>query len=58
MYQGTQNTLSDNVIVDPERYEQVVTLQSHCFRDEKKMNALKRDLYARHRCEEFSVILA
>ena len=37
MYQGTQNTLLDNVVVDPDR-------------DEKKMNLIKREIYAAHMC--------
>jgi hypothetical protein len=39
MYQGTQNTMLDNVVVDPDR-------------DEKKLNAINRDLYATHMCQK------
>jgi hypothetical protein len=39
MYQGTQNTMLDNVVVDPDR-------------DEKKLNSITRDLYVTHRCQK------
>ena len=39
MYQGTQNTMLDNVVVDPDR-------------DEKKLNAINRDLYVTHMCSK------
>ena len=39
MYQGTQNTLLDNVVIDPDR-------------DEKKMNMIKRELYVAHLCQK------
>jgi hypothetical protein len=39
MYQGTQNTMLDNVVVDPDR-------------DEKKLNAINRDLYVTHMCQK------
>ena len=39
MYQETQNTMIDNVIIDPDR-------------EEIKLNLLKRELYAAHMCEK------
>ncbi len=37
MYQATQNTMSDHIIVDPDR-------------DQKKMEFLKKELYMKHEC--------
>ena len=37
MYQATQNTMSDHIIVDPDR-------------DQKKMDFLKKELYMKHEC--------
>jgi hypothetical protein len=40
MYQATQNTMSDNIIVDPDR-------------DHKKMEFLKNELYIKHECRNY-----
>ena len=44
MYQGTQNTMLDNVVVDPDR-------------DERKLNAITRDLYVTHMCQKDHEVL-
>jgi hypothetical protein len=40
MYQATQNTMSDHIIVDPDR-------------DQKKMEFLKKELYMKHECRNY-----
>lgn len=45
MYQGTQNTILDNIIVDHDR-------------DEKKLRAIQRELYVRHACEQHNAMLS